>query len=540
MAINFPDSPNNGDTFTQGTTTWTYNGVGWAITDSSVSANTYKTITGDSGASIADLPNDSFKIEGGTSIGTTVTNDKVVISFTGSAGGAGDTFKTVTSDDGSAVASGATDTLGVLGGTNISTQIATSTKNVTVNMDSFSIDFLADVDTTSSPPTSGQVLKWNGAQWAPGVDATTGGAGTDADTLDGFDSSYFLNYNNLNNKPTILSLTALSVGIELSASGNGAISYDNTTGVFRYTPPTAAGIGALTSEVNDLTSAVTWANVPNANITQSSVVQHQTALSITESQITDLQSYLTSVSASNLSAISVDALSDVNTTTATPSDGQVLMWDSGNGYWKPSTVSGGGGGEANQNAFSTIAVPAQSNIEAESTTDTLNIVGGTGISVTTNAGTDTLTITNTSSSGATAFTGLTDVSSAGLNVALIYKPAIAMLKVDNVSASSYTFNSHYSGNNPTIYVIEGTTIAFDLSAISGHPFQIQEVGGTPYNTGLTHVTTTGSVTLNASAQGKSSGVLYFDVPIGAPDLEYVCQSHGGMKGDIVTKAISAI
>ena len=54
------------------------------------------------------------------------------------------------------------------------------------------------------------------------------------------------------------------------------------------------------------------------------------------------------------------------------------------------------------------------------------------------------------------------------------------------------------------------------------------------------MTTTGSVTLNASAQGKSSGVLYFDVPIGAPDLEYVCQSHGGMKGDIVTKAISAI
>ena len=48
------------------------------------------------------------------------------------------------------------------------------------------------------------------------------------------------------------------------------------------------------TETNDLSSAVTWANVPNANITESSVTQHQAALSITESQISDLQSYLTS------------------------------------------------------------------------------------------------------------------------------------------------------------------------------------------------------------------------------------------------------
>lgn len=42
------------------------------------------------------------------------------------------------------------------------------------------------------------------------------------------------------------------------------------------------------SELNDLTAAVTWANVPDANITQSSVTQHQAALTITESQISDL------------------------------------------------------------------------------------------------------------------------------------------------------------------------------------------------------------------------------------------------------------
>ena len=47
------------------------------------------------------------------------------------------------------------------------------------------------------------------------------------------------------------------------------------------------------SEANDLTASVTWANVPDANITQTSVTQHQAALSITESQISDLGTYLT-------------------------------------------------------------------------------------------------------------------------------------------------------------------------------------------------------------------------------------------------------
>lgn len=44
-----------------------------------------------------------------------------------------------------------------------------------------------------------------------------------------------------------IALTDLSIGAENAASGNGAISYNNSTGVFQYTPPTATGIGALTA-----------------------------------------------------------------------------------------------------------------------------------------------------------------------------------------------------------------------------------------------------------------------------------------------------
>jgi hypothetical protein len=70
----------------------------------------------------------------------------------------------------------------------------------------------------------------------------------------------------------------------------------------------------LTAEVNDLSSSVTWANVPDGNITESSVTQHQTALSITESQISDLQSYLTAETNDLSAAVTWVNVPDINIT----------------------------------------------------------------------------------------------------------------------------------------------------------------------------------------------------------------------------------
>ena len=75
--------------------------------------------------------------------------------------------------------------------------------DTTLTLSSASIDDLGDVDTSSTAPTTGQVLKWNGTVWAPADDATSGGAGLDADTLDGQHGSYYLDYNNFTNKPTL-------------------------------------------------------------------------------------------------------------------------------------------------------------------------------------------------------------------------------------------------------------------------------------------------------------------------------------------------
>jgi plastocyanin len=536
MALNFPNNPAAGATYTSAGVTWEFDGVVWNLVYTTESGiNQFTTFAADTGTASASTDQDTLTINGGTNVTTSISGKVLTIDATvESQAGAADVFKNIVSDDGQATASGDDDTLNILGGTHISTVVATDTKNVQINLDPFSINFLTDVDTVTNSPSSGQVLKWDGAKWAPGLDATSGGTGLDADTLDGQDGSYYLNYNNFTNTPSVATLTSFSVGNELTASGDGAISYNNTTGVFRYTPPTAAGIGALTTEVNDLTAAVVWANVPDANITQSSVVQHQAALTITESQISNLQNYLTGIG-----SLSINALSDVDTVTSAPSNGQVLAWDSGNGVWVPSAV--GGSGEVNQNAFSNVAVSGQTTVAADTSTDTLTLAAGSGISITTDAGTDTITITNTVSSGATAFTGLSDASTASLTIDKIYEPAIAMLRVDNSGTSSYNFLSHYSGENPTIYVLAGTTIAFDLDGIPGHPFEIQNPQGDPYNVGLVHVSTNGIVSTGAAAQGKSSGTLYWRIPESiSGGYRYQCQSHAPMVGAITVKRLSII
>ena len=78
------------------------------------------------------------------------------------------------------------------------------------------------------------------------------------------------------------------------------------------------------------------------------------------------------------------------------------------------TISGTNTGD--QNVFSTVAVSGQSNVVADSTTDTLTFAAGTNISITTNATTDTVTIGtsgvatvagNNSFTGANTFTNAT-------------------------------------------------------------------------------------------------------------------------------------
>lgn len=198
------------------------------------------------------------------------------------------------------------------------------------------------------------------------VDSRISAATIDADTLNGQNPTYYLDYNNFSNTPTIPSdvsnltdttgviptdLTDLSIsdgsagqflrtdgagnfafatvtssggsGIALtdlsvtqnSASGIGTLTYNNVSGVFAYTPP------ALPSDLSDLTDS--------------------TGLIPTDiSDLTDTTSLIPS------------ALTDLGITDGT--SGQVLTTD-GSGGFTFTTVSSGSGGSGSTNVIAPVA-----------------------------------------------------------------------------------------------------------------------------------------------------------------------------------------
>jgi hypothetical protein len=129
------------------------------------------------------------------------------------------------------------------------------------------------------------------------------------------------------------------------------------------------------------------------------------------------------------------------------------------------------------------------------------------------------------------FSNTSDATAASLTVDDFYLSAVTALNVTNSGSSYYLFDQ-YPGNNPTIYAVAGSTLAFRL-AVTGHPFLIQ-LSGANYSTGLNHVTTSGTVSTAASAQGQVTGTLYWKIPGDiSGTYQYKCSIHGGMVGNIV-------
>ena len=222
---------------------------------------------------------------------------------------------------------------------------------------SVAVNDLTDVTITN--PDTLDIIYWNGSGWVNGSVADAGGS---------------IQYTDLN-------------VVQNTAAGNGSLTYDNA-GRFEYTPPDLSIY--ITSEANDLSSNVTWANVPDAFITQSSVTQHQSALSITESQISDLQSYLTAVPAEYLTQSEGDAryLQSVPTEFLTQTEGDARYLQTETTY-STSVVDSGEdaiirltGSDASTDDITLVAgnnitlTPAASNITIDFAGD-INISGST-------------------------------------------------------------------------------------------------------------------------------------------------------------------
>ena len=182
----------------------------------------------------------------------------------------------------------------------------------------------SDVDNhlNTGTASSGQILSWNGSDYAWVVDQTGGGgsyANSDVDThlnrstamtgqvlsWNGSDYNWVAQSGGGGTSLTDFSVTTNSVG-------TAALSYDNISGVFTYTPPDLSGY--LTTETDPVFTAS-----PAANILSSNISNWDTAFSWGDHTTAG---YLTS------NAI---VIADVAPTSPTSGD---LWWNSGSGRLK--------------------------------------------------------------------------------------------------------------------------------------------------------------------------------------------------------------
>ena len=170
-----------------------------------------------------------------------------------------------------------------------------------------------------------------------------------------------------------------------------------------------------------------------------------------------------------------------------------------------SQLTGIGG---SQNLFQTIAVSGQSNVVADSATDTLTLVAGSNMTITTNAGSDTITFASSGGSSTPAYT----------DVQVAYE-----LTNSSSSGNGWRINGNGIVNttgNPDLYLIRGQKYRFINNSGGSHPFRIQSDSSTSYDTGVTN---------NNSNSGNIDFVPRNDAPA---RLYYNCTNHGGMLGNI--------
>lgn len=119
------------------------------------------------------------------------------------------------------------------------------------------------------------------------------------------------------------------------------------------------------------------------------------------------------------------------------------------------TLNGGthsGTNTGDQNAFLTISVSGQSDVVADSASDTLTLVAGTNITITTNAGTDTITIAASGGGVSDGDKGDITISSSG-TVYTIDNDVVTYAKMQNVSATDRLLGRSTAGAGDTEEIV---------------------------------------------------------------------------------------
>jgi len=276
-----------------------------------------------------------------------------------------------------------------------------------------------------------------------------------------------------------------------ATAGSYSIVTDNSANwntAFGWGDHAAAGYLTSFTETNDLTAAVTWANVPNANITQSSVTQHQAALSITESQISDLGNYSAVTSGAGVPSTTPAALGDIYIDT-TNDDAYIAVGTASSADWEKSNDGGGGGGSGTVTSVSGTGTVSGISLSGTVTTSGSLTLGGTLAADTSNITTGTFADARIAESNVTQHQAALSITESQISDLGAYITASSTDTLTNKSGniSQWTNDSGYTTNTGTVTSVGGTGTVNGLT-----------LSGT--------VTTSGNLTLGGSVSGSLTGV----------------------------------
>ena len=231
------------------------------------------------------------------------------------------------------------------------------------------INGLNDVDTSTVPPTDGQALVWDNTagQWEPGTVAGGGGA-TTIDGLTDVDTTTVaptdgqaLVWDNSNSQWEPGNVAS---NIEWNLTANGTTDYifagpgfagtetDPTIYVVRgqtYKFTNAMGAHPFQIQSTQGTSGTVYNNgITNNGVSNGTLAWEvrMDAPSILYYQCTSHALMAGTIyvldEGSGGGATTIDGLTDVDTTSVAPTNGQVLVWDNTAGQWEPGSIPPGG------------------------------------------------------------------------------------------------------------------------------------------------------------------------------------------------------
>jgi hypothetical protein len=190
---------------------------------------------------------------------------------------------------------------------------------------------------------------------------------------------------------------------------------------------TNASTDTLTITNSGVTNAVAGAGISVSGSTGSVTISNAGVTGLTAGQGISLNTGTGNVTVTNSGLVGIDPGIGITVSPRDPITGLVTVTNS-----QPNIP---------QNVFNTISVPTQSDVVADSTTDTLTIqTSGNGLSITTNSTTDTLTFSNTGVTSLAVGNGLAiDAGTGSINLTL--DTTLSRNIVGDVTGSLFADNS---------------------------------------------------------------------------------------------------